>query len=143
MSLSLNIKSWLSFRSIPRKREPGPPRRWHRKIRRMRRGRDLPITDIVGYENEHVCEQPWRNSLLRSTSAPDSPRPARAASRMDRTKRGLPYLRVVRVALRRTARPFSIKRTQVGCLIKTHDISPLKTGPGTPHTYIHAYEYDH
>jgi len=20
---------------------------------------DLPITDIVGYENEHVCEQFW------------------------------------------------------------------------------------
>src|SRR6266566_1037128 len=68
---------------VPRKREPAPPRRWHHKIRRTRSGRDLPIADIVGYENEHVCEQLWRNSLLRSTSAPDSRRPAPAASRMD------------------------------------------------------------
>jgi hypothetical protein len=62
---------------------------------------------------------------------------------MDRTKRRLPYLRVVRVALRRTTRPFSIKRTQVGRLIKTHNINPLKPGPGTPHIYIQTYEYDH
>ncbi len=65
------------------KREPALPHRWYHKIRRMRSGRELMITDIVGNENEQVCERPWRNSLLRSTSAPDSRRPARAASRMD------------------------------------------------------------
>jgi len=25
----------------------------------MRRGRELLITDMVGNENEHVCEQAW------------------------------------------------------------------------------------
>jgi hypothetical protein len=67
---------------LPRKREPVPPRRWYHKIRRTRSGRDLPIADIVGDENEDVCEQLWRNARLHSTSAPDSRRSAPAASRL-------------------------------------------------------------
>jgi hypothetical protein len=71
MSLSLNIKSWLSFRSIPRKREPAPPRRWHCKIRRTRRGRDLPITDIVGYSRTKSPsgQHPSHIYIMSTTSA--------------------------------------------------------------------------
>jgi hypothetical protein len=38
----------------------------------------------------------------------------------------LHYLRVIRVAFRITPRPFSIERTQVGCLIKTDAINQRK-----------------
>jgi hypothetical protein len=32
---------------------------------------------------------------------------------------GLPHLRIIRVTLRRTARPFPIDRAQVGCLVQS------------------------
>jgi len=73
--------------------------------------------DQFGDENEHVCEQLRRNRLLRSTSKPDSRRAPRTAPGMDSTKRRLPDLRVVRVALGGTPNHFSIERTQVGRLI--------------------------
>src|SRR6266478_3162956 len=67
----ITIKQSLSLRSrrlrvelvifVPRKREPAPPRRWYRKIRRTRSGRDLLIADIIRYENEHVFERLWRD----------------------------------------------------------------------------------
>src|SRR5260370_29272375 len=60
---------------------------------------------------------------------------------MDRAKRGLPHLRVVRVTLRRTTQPFSIERTRVGCLIGRATFS--EANPGNTSLSLYIYEYNH
>src|SRR5437867_5859869 len=84
------------------------------------------VADIFEDENEDICGCVRGDPLLHATSTTDPRRFARAASRMGRAQWRLSYLRVVRIAPRRTASSFFIERISLGCVInlstKQHNI---------------------
>src|SRR5437667_10897405 len=75
------------------------------------------VADIFGDEIEDICERLRGDPFLHATSTTDPRRFARAASRLGRAQLRLPYLRVVRIAHRRTASSFFTERTSLGGVI--------------------------
>src|SRR5437667_12437223 len=94
VAASFSCRGGLLF--LSRTRDYGSPREWYSKILRTRNSGALINTEILPDENEHSFEGARRDPFLYATSAADTRRVARTASRLSRAKLRFSYLRAVR-----------------------------------------------